>query len=133
MDRAQGKSLSRRDPGSLTRSHVPVLLYKSWNQNRSSVAGSQEAPGTVMVVSPVSRRLWEWVGPLLACAGQGGPGLFGLEPGSSSSGPVLAHEGYDAGRWPCLGEKRVLQELSSSSPLGWVSHQQAVQEAFQRW
>lgn len=63
----------------------------------------------------------------------GGPGLFGWGPGSGSSGSVLAHEGYNAGRWPRLGEERVLQQLSSSGPLGRVPHQQAVQEAFQRW
>lgn len=60
------------------------------------------------------------------------PGLFGSGPGSGSSGSVLAHEGHDAGRWPCLGEERVLQQLCSSGSLGWVTHQQAVQEALQR-
>lgn len=80
----------------------------------------------------MSHGLWELVGPLLASAGQGGPGLFGSGLGSGSSGSVLAHKGHDAGRWPCLGEERVLQQLGSSGPLGWVTHQQAIQEAFQR-
>lgn len=113
--------------------HVPALLYKSREQNQSAVVGSHEAPSTVMAVP----RSVSWAvgpaGPLLASARQGGPLRFGSGPGSGSSVSVLAHEGHDAGWGACLGEERVLQQLGSSGPLGWVAHQQAVQEALQRW
>lgn len=89
--------------------HVPVLLYKSRNQNQSSVVGSHETPSTVMVA--LHRVSWAvgagW--PLLASAGHGGLGLFGSGPGSGSSGSVLAHEGHDAGWWSRLSEEWVLQ------------------------
>lgn len=90
-------------------SHVLVLLYKSRNQNRSSVVGSHETPSTV-TAAPHSVSWAVGAGrPLLASAGQGGLGLFGSGPGSSSSSSVLAHEGHDAGWWSRLGEEWVLQ------------------------
>lgn len=130
-DRAQGRGLSW-DPGSLTCSTCPgvaLQVMESKPEFSSRVLRRpQHSDGSALecLLGCGSRLALYW--PLPGRVAR----LFGSGLGSGSSGSVLAHQGHDAGWWPRLGEERMLQQLSSSGPLGRVTHQQAIQEAFQR-
>ncbi len=49
-----------------------------------------------------------------------------------SSHPVLPHQRDDAGRWACLRQEGVFEDLAGCGPLSWVSHQHPVQEALEQ-
>lgn len=81
-------------------------------------------------------RGWEERGrpPTGLWPGRGDPGgslVQGWGWHRASSGAVLTHEGHDAGGWARFGQERVFEQLGRCGPLGWVTHQQAVQEALQ--
>lgn len=76
---------------------------------------------------------WRTVPPLASGGAGARRGSLVQAGAPASSGAVLAHEWHDAGGRARFGQERVLQQLGCRGPLRGVAHQQAVQEALQRW